>query len=319
MVERVYQAVVEAIQSPTRRRAPNEASLALTLAYVDLQFAFSLARSGDELRSESLVRTARAALPEEAVHDALVQQFVARIAQVRAGVRPEAPVAIARLGRVEAYKRDRMRECMEMLECVCRVDPMAGFSRAASTHPEDELFERTPAEALDAIDDMLASPRRAFLDNCIHALVVADYHGLDRMEQLFSAAIATGAPTTPWVAQQLCRVGRRHPEQLRALARGKHAARAGVLARVGDRAATDTVIAELEEVVRGRLTTPARVDAIRELARAYRYDGSRDPIERLVPLAALLRDITDSFGTNSHFCVSILAVTDALALAAAGP
>ena len=62
------------------------------------------------------------------------------------------------------------------------------------------------------------------------------------------------------------------------------------------------------------MTLTARLDLTRALAQAYSQAPLGHALGGINELAAGLRDITDSFGTNSHYCLSVLSFVESLVL-----
>ncbi len=60
----------------------------------------------------------------------------------------------------------------------------------------------------------------------------------------------------------------------------------------------------------------------KRIARALGFAYSNTTLERAEPgiaaLAAQYEHTTDSYGTNSHYCISVIGLVDALVLALAG-
>ena len=59
---------------------------------------------------------------------------------------------------------------------------------------------------------------------------------------------------------------------------------------------------------------PEKLDLTRALALAYAQAPLSNALGGIAELANQLRDITDSFGTNSHYCLSVLNFVESLVL-----
>jgi hypothetical protein len=55
-----------------------------------------------------------------------------------------------------------------------------------------------------------------------------------------------------------------------------------------------------------------RIERIRALARAYSQAPLGHALGGIAELSGQLREITDSFGTNSHYCLSVLHFVESL-------
>ena len=60
------------------------------------------------------------------------------------------------------------------------------------------------------------------------------------------------------------------------------------------------------------MTLTQRLDLTRALASAYAQAPINDALAAIADLSSQLRDITDSFGTNSHYCLSVLHFVESL-------
>ncbi|MCB9674002.1 MAG: hypothetical protein H6737_02740 [Alphaproteobacteria bacterium] len=123
-----------------RNRNVIEADPALTLAYVNLIFAWGFAALGDRLRTRAMSDRVEALDRKDPIHDALVAAYLARIEQALEGVPREAPLppSVAALfnttrdgkamGQLERYKIDRLRQASGILETQERLDPFTAFN-----------------------------------------------------------------------------------------------------------------------------------------------------------------------------------------------
>ena len=68
------------------------------------------------------------------------------------------------------------------------------------------------------------------------------------------------------------------------------------------------------EALAGVLTMPNRLELTRALASAYSQAPLANALGGIAELAGQFRDITDSFGTNSHYCLSVLDFVESLVL-----
>ena len=119
-----------------RARHPLEAPIALSRVYVDLVFAWGLARLGVLDRAADLRDRALAGLPPspDAVHTFCATGLSARVTQALEGAPADVPLppAIAdrlnTLVRFDRYKVDRLRQCCTILEPQERLDPIRAFA-----------------------------------------------------------------------------------------------------------------------------------------------------------------------------------------------
>ncbi len=124
-------------ESTPRVKGLLEGSPEATLAYVRLVFACAIGRAGDAPRARSLLESALSVLPSaDPVHDVLSRSFAARVQQALeqevegAPLPPETIAAIQRLGRLERYKVDRVRQASKLLEPEPDLDPFRSFGQA---------------------------------------------------------------------------------------------------------------------------------------------------------------------------------------------
>ena len=86
------------------------------------------------------------------------------------------------------------------------------------------------------------------------------------------------------------------------------------LAYFGDESAVQTLSAAAKLLDGPELAAAERLRLIRALAVAWSHTSRERAIAGLRSLATLLPGITDSYNTNSHFCLSVVAFIDALVL-----
>jgi hypothetical protein len=200
----------------------------------------------------------------------------------------------------------------------------------------DVLVELAEVDAVPLLQRLVpaiggvAEPRRAGL--YAEALVAAGHFGrgelvrdlLDALAQALRAAAPDDLPAvlTPTL-RALRRIGLRNEiAELLARAeanlghasamRGRLAVASG-LAYLGDPRAVPIL-----EQARKQLDAPqipvARLELIRALALAYAQTPLHVAIAGIADLGGLLSQITDHFGTNTHFCLSVLHVVESLVL-----
>ena len=182
----------------------------------------------------------------------------------------------------------------------------------------------------------LPEPRRAVL--YAEALVVAGHFGRTELIPNLLDALGNAARVVPGneldrVLDQslraLRRIGLRHEiaellaEVEHALAAGTgnlHArlALAGGLAFLGDTARALPILDQarkaLAEINSIQERLMERLTLIRALAQAYAQAPLGHALGGIAELSGYLRDITDSFGTNSHYCLSVLHFVESLVL-----
>ena len=179
----------------------------------------------------------------------------------------------------------------------------------------------------------LPLPRRAIL--YAEGLVVAGHFGrtelVPQLLEALSAAIrAVSTEDLERVLQQslraLRRIGlRRETAELLAEAekalpanrtealRGRLALAAG-LAYLGDSARALPIFEQARVALTEKLGLTAQLDLTRALAMAYAQAPLASALAGISELAEMLKDITDSFGTNSHYCLSVLSFVESLVL-----
>ncbi|MCX5741673.1 MAG: hypothetical protein NT062_04135 [Proteobacteria bacterium] len=89
---------------------------------------------------------------------------------------------------------------------------------------------------------------------------------------------------------------------------------AGGLAYLGEFARAQSIFEQARETLAGSLTMPVRLEITRSLAGAYSQAPLANALGGIGELAGALRDVTDSFGTNSHYCLSVLHFVESLVL-----
>jgi hypothetical protein len=178
----------------------------------------------------------------------------------------------------------------------------------------------------------LPEPRRAVL--YAEALVVAGHFGRTELVPELLEHLGKAIPAVP--GNELDRV---LDQSLRALRRiglrneiaellgdvEKHLANntahlrarlalAGGLAFLGDTSRALPILDTARKALGESMTLTARLDLTRALAQAYAQAPLGHALGGITELAAQLRDITDSFGTNSHYCLSVLHFVESLVL-----
>jgi cellulose synthase operon protein C len=122
-VTQQLEALLRAFDETQRKRKPAEAPWKLTRAYVQLEFAWGLARMGASDRARVLAEQASASLPRDPVHDYLSLAYRARIQQALEGKPAESAlpreVTAAYQGIKESMHKfiaDRLRQTSAVLE-----------------------------------------------------------------------------------------------------------------------------------------------------------------------------------------------------------
>ncbi|MBA3397446.1 MAG: hypothetical protein H0T89_32770, partial [Deltaproteobacteria bacterium] len=87
---------------------------------------------------------------------------------------------------------------------------------------------------------------------------------------------------------------------------------AGGLAFLGDTARALPILDHARKALGESMTLTARLELTRALAQAYSQAPLGHALGGITELAGQLRDITDSFGTNSHYCLSVLHFVESL-------
>ncbi|HEU0030181.1 MAG TPA: hypothetical protein VFQ53_06095 [Kofleriaceae bacterium] len=178
----------------------------------------------------------------------------------------------------------------------------------------------------------LPEPRRAVLYG--EALVVAGHFGRTELIPKMLDALAEAIRAVP--GTELARV---LDQSLRALRRiglrreiaelladvenaldtgtasmqGRLAVASG-LAYLGDTARALPILEQAKKTLAESMTLTARLELTRALAQAYAQAPINEALGAIAELAGQLRDITDSFGTNSHYCLSVLHFVESLVL-----
>jgi cellulose synthase operon protein C len=112
------------------------------------------------------------------------------------------------------------------------------------------------------------------------------------------------------IAELLAEVERAVPA---ARLRTRLALAAGI-ASLGDLSRALPIVEQAHETLTGSITMHDRLELTRALAIAYSQTPLSIALHGIAALASQLRVITDSFGTNSHYCLSVLHFVDALVL-----
>ncbi len=86
------------------------------------------------------------------------------------------------------------------------------------------------------------------------------------------------------------------------------------LAFLGEFAKAQPTFDQAREALAGVMTMPARLELTRALASAFSQAPLASALGGIADLTSQLKDITDSFGTNSHYCLSVLDFVESLVL-----
>ncbi|MBA2545022.1 MAG: hypothetical protein H0V17_35595 [Deltaproteobacteria bacterium] len=86
------------------------------------------------------------------------------------------------------------------------------------------------------------------------------------------------------------------------------------LAYLGETARALPILEQARKALNEPMTLTQRLDLTRALAQAYAQAPIGDALAAIADLSGQLRDITDSFGTNSHYCLSVLHFVESLVL-----
>ena len=179
----------------------------------------------------------------------------------------------------------------------------------------------------------VAEPRRAVL--YAEALVVAGHFGRTELVPAMLDALAAAIRLVQGadlerVLQHSLRALRRiglRAEIAELLAEAEHAlpanriealrgrlALAAGLAFLGEHARAVPIYEQARSALTESMVLPVRLDLTRALALAYAQAPLQQALGGLADLANQLRDITDSYGTNSHYCLSVLNFVESLVL-----
>jgi hypothetical protein len=89
---------------------------------------------------------------------------------------------------------------------------------------------------------------------------------------------------------------------------------AGGLAFLGEFARAQPILEQARAALNETMTPPVRLDITRALALAYAQAPLQRALAGLDELANQYKDITDSYGTNTHYCLSVLDFVESLVL-----
>ena len=95
--------------------------------------------------------------------------------------------------------------------------------------------------------------------------------------------------------------------------RGRLALAAG-LAYLGETARALPIFEQARTALTENMVQPVRLDLVRALALAYAQAPLQQALAGLADLTNHLRDISDSYGTNSHYCLSVLNFVESIVL-----
>jgi hypothetical protein len=177
----------------------------------------------------------------------------------------------------------------------------------------------------------IAEPGRAVL--YAEALVVAGHFGrtelVPELLDVLGSAIRVAGDLERVLQQSLRalrRIGLRHeiaellaeaehalPANENAALRGKLALAAG-LAFLGDAARAMPIFAQARQALDQGPNLPDRLALTRALALAYAQAPLGSALGGISELATQLKDITDTFGTNTHYCLAVLHFVESLIL-----
>ncbi|MGN6109780.1 MAG: hypothetical protein ACTHU0_32025, partial [Kofleriaceae bacterium] len=178
----------------------------------------------------------------------------------------------------------------------------------------------------------LPEPRRAVL--YAEALVVAGHFGRTELIPALLASLGGAVRVVPGAEldrvldqslRALRRIGLRN-EIAELLADVEHAlaadsthlrarlALAGGLAFLGATERALPILDQARSALGETMILSARLELTRALAQAYAQAPLGHALGGITELAAQLRDVTDSFGTNSHYCLSVLHFVESLVL-----
>jgi hypothetical protein len=388
---RELEALLQRFGETNRARSTVEAPPPLTRAYVQLVFAYGLARLAQPERARQLVKSATAALdPKDAIHGFLCRAYRVRVEHALESLPPETPLPpdvageLNQLERFLRYKVDRLRQFSTVLEPQERLDPMVAFHRGetdprgpeftalrgetdrarlttevarlfaqAKTAPPDErarlfdglmdFFPQLPeSQALPLLTELVLSvdevapPRRAQLYE--EALMLAGHFGRGELvkqilarltpllTQLGSEHVGAAASSVSTSLRALRRVGLRAEATALLAALAASATGQGTpmtLARLhlagghlylGEVARAQPALDEALALLDGAVNMTERLQLTRGIARAVTHAPQEAALAVLARLSQQLRHITDSFNTNSHFCLSVIAFMESLVL-----
>ncbi len=200
--------LLTAFETTPRKRSAIEAPLALTTAYVSLEFAWGLARLGASARAQELRAASLAALDRKVpVHAYFAKAFAERIDQALEGVAPETALS-ADLNRslntlipVHRYQVDRLRGRSVVIEPQERPDAQGEFwDRHKGKRPEldalrgvsnaGDLKAAIDARMTHAADPTLAAEERSrLMDGLIDFLpMLPESQALPLLSQFVSHA-----------------------------------------------------------------------------------------------------------------------------------
>lgn len=391
------QAMLEHFRATKRKRNLLEAPPELTFAYVDLAFAWGFASVGARERAAELRDAGQTLDRSDAVHDALVTAYEARIDQALSGAPRETPLpaeASAKFGALsdfERYQVDRLRNASGILETQERLNPFTAFERrledargpefarlrgvddpgvllpALTQLVEQAAGHEQQARLLDGVLDFLpllpALDALPLLDAVLvqidalgpedrvrlatDALSVAGLLGrtdrarklvqrvLDAIGELPPDALGTVADLLIASLRSLRRVGlddelasllhavtralRVDPTEEDSPLRDDLPSRVTRTAVVAGLLALDApdALEQLDDLLGGldqALRVPQRLQLTRALASALALAPRQAAFERLPQLSAHLVGITDCFGTNSHYCLSVVSYAESTVL-----
>ncbi len=239
-----------------------------------------------------------------------------------------------------------LREITDPVQRARAVDQLAETAAASDDERErlidgifDVLLELPESGAVPILERTwpliarVAEPRRAVLH--AEALVVAGHFGRTELVPAMLEALATAIRLVQGadlerVLQHSLRALRRiglRAEIAELLAEAEHAlpsnrietlrgrlALAAGLAFLGETARALPIYEQARAALSENPVLTVRLDLTRALALAYAQAPLDQALGGLADLANQLRDITDNYGTNTHYCLSVLHFVESLVL-----
>ena len=342
------ESVANLIATGDRQRTPLEARPELTDSYARLILAIGFARLGAVARARELEDAAVATLApfNDAVHDLLTRWLRFRIEEATCGrtCRSDAPAqfttTLANLERARRISRRQSQYTVwRLLDQTRQLEPNArrettsplalwmGGVRELEPVGDDALLALAALPTELAFPDLAAATAEAARGTPVTAArgcYVAARDGftelvVDRIPALTSCTDPELAVALRYAVRALVWCEMRVELEAMLAALPAVVERPRSLQRIIDATGAylgkpggDLVAAAHPDVARGVL--PERLTDTRELAAAATYAGPEVGGEILRALATRFHDVTDSYGTNSHFCLSVLEFVESLAL-----
>lgn len=275
------------VRDTPRKRSSVEAHWKLNRAYFDLIFAWGYAQSGNEARSSELLEQARAALPRfDPVHQTALNAFELRIREHGPSPWTGLDIELTSLDTLDRYKLVRLFEMLAILSRVEKLNAISQFWRERDGSaiglvlPEDAVTQVLLADGEGRQDDVRAALHEVFSTSVLNgALLIGASRRAGREAELLA-----------WLQ------GRPPGEAAVAL----QALGLGALAR------QDFELLESHPI--------ARVLIARQHIGALTLSGRTAEAEALAVQA--WSAATDSFNTNTSFCLMALAICETIVLSA---